>query len=142
MRNDSDRKQHKGNHSNNKEAYTDGLKSTRRKVKFAEIFADIIRSGALPEEASIHIAEMIAMKEIQKREDMRWVINTELLSSMVPFENNRAQLHNQGKQITLCKVHVHIVIKGNEEAQNKQYICPHWMDSRKNTISRMTKGHY
>ena len=62
---------------------------TRRKVKFAEIFADIIRSGALPEEASIHIAEMIAMKEIQKREDMRWVIYTDSLCSMLAIENNR-----------------------------------------------------
>ena len=126
MRNDSDRKQHKGNHSNNKEAYTDGLKSTRRKVKFAEIFTDIIRSGALPEEASIHIAEMIAMKEIQKREDMRWVIYTDSLCSMLAIENNRenhpilnqiydilVKLHNQGKQIMLCKVPAHIGIKGN-----------------------------
>ena len=27
-----------------------------------------------------------------------------------------AELHNQGKQTTLCKVPAHIVIKGNEEA--------------------------
>ena len=27
-----------------------------------------------------------------------------------------AELHNQGKQITLCKVSGHIVIKGNEQA--------------------------
>ena len=36
------------NHSNNKEAYTDGSKSIGRKVSFAEVFTDIIRRGALP----------------------------------------------------------------------------------------------
>ena len=46
--------QHKGNHSNNKEAYTDGSNSIRRKVGFVEVFADIYRRGALPEEVSIH----------------------------------------------------------------------------------------
>ena len=58
--------QHKGNHSNNKEAYMDGSKSTRRKVGFAAVFMDITRIGALPEEASIHTAEITAMREIQK----------------------------------------------------------------------------
>ena len=45
--NDSKRKQHflqhKGNHSNNKEAYTDKSKSTERKVGFAAVFVDITR---------------------------------------------------------------------------------------------------
>ena len=40
--------QHKGNHSNNKEAYTDGSKSTGKKVGFAAVFKDITRRGALP----------------------------------------------------------------------------------------------
>ena len=61
-RNDSERKQyflqHKENHSNKKEAYTDGSKSTGRKVGFAAVFTDITRRGALPEEASIHTVEM------------------------------------------------------------------------------------
>ena len=44
---------------------------------------------------------------------------------MLAIENNRenhqiydilAELHNQGKQITLCKIPAHIEIKGNEEA--------------------------
>ena len=43
--NDSERKQqflqHKVKHSNNKEAYTNGLKSTGKKVGFAPVFADI-----------------------------------------------------------------------------------------------------
>ena len=48
---------------------------------------------------------MTAMKEIQKREDMRWMIYTDSRSSMLAIENNRknqihdilAELHNQGK---------------------------------------------
>ena len=40
--------QHKENHSNNKEVYTDGSKSTRRKVGFAAVFADIIRRSIHP----------------------------------------------------------------------------------------------
>ena len=72
---------------------------------------------------------MTAKREIQKREDMEWVIYTELLSSMLAIENNRennpilnqikdilAELHNQGKQITLYKLPVHIGIKRNKEA--------------------------
>ena len=59
------------NDSNNKEAYTDGLKSTGRKVGFGAVFEDITRRGAVPEEGSIHTAEMIAikvvMREIQKK---------------------------------------------------------------------------
>ena len=71
----------------------------------------------LPEEASNHTAEMtaikIAMREKQKRKDMRWVIHIDFLSSMLAFENNRenhpylnqmydilAVLHNQEIQIT------------------------------------------
>ena len=75
---------------------------------------DITRRGALPEEASNHTAEMTAIKitalrEIQKREDMRWVIYTVSLSSILNIENNREnhpilnqiydtllELHNQG----------------------------------------------
>ena len=53
----------KGNHRNNKEAYTDGPKSTGRKVGFA----DITRGGALQEEASIYTVEMTAMKVIKER---------------------------------------------------------------------------
>ena len=72
--------QHKGNHSNNKKAYTDRSMSTGRKVGFAAVFVDIARRGGLPKEASIHTAEMtaikISMREIQKRKDMRWVIYT------------------------------------------------------------------
>ena len=66
---------YKENHSNNKEAYIEGSKSTGRKVDFAVVFEDITRRGALPENAPIHTAEMTAikapMREIQKREDMR-----------------------------------------------------------------------
>ena len=92
IRNGSKRKQyflqHKEKHSNNKEAYTDGSKSTGRKVGFAVVFTDITRRGALPEETSIHTAEITAMREIQKRQDMRWVIYTDLLSLMLAIENN------------------------------------------------------
>ena len=72
---------------------------------------------------------MAEMKELKEREDIRWVIYTHSLSSMLAIENNRenhpilnqvydiiAELHNQGKQITLCKVLEHSGIKGNEKA--------------------------
>ena len=39
--------QPKEKHSNNKEAYTDGLKNTCRKVGFAAIFTDITRRRSL-----------------------------------------------------------------------------------------------
>ena len=74
---------------NNKEAYTDRSKNTGNKVNFAAVFTDIIRRGALPEEASIHTAEMTAMIEKQKIEHMRWIIYTHSLSSMLTIENNR-----------------------------------------------------
>ena len=38
------------------------------KVGYAAIFTDSTRRGALPEEASIHTAEMTEMKEIKERE--------------------------------------------------------------------------
>ena len=60
---------------------------------------DSIRREALPEEVSIHIAEMTAMKEIKEREHM-----------MAVFQN-------QGKQLILCKVLPHIGIKGNNAAK-------------------------
>ena len=71
MGNDSEKKQHflqhEGKHNNNKEAYTDGSKSTGSKVGFVAVSADITRRRALPEEASIHTVKMTAMREIQKR---------------------------------------------------------------------------
>ena len=79
--------QYKGKHSKSKEAYMDGSKSTGRKVGYAAVFTDSTRRGALPEEASIHTAEMTAMKEIKEREDIRWVIYTDSLSSMLAIKN-------------------------------------------------------
>ena len=65
---------------------------------------------------------MTAKREIQKREDMEWVIYTELLSSMLAIENNRennpilnqiydilTELQNQGKQLALCKCYVWLI---------------------------------
>ena len=60
-------------------------KSTRRKVGYAAVFTDTTRKGTLPEEASIHTAEMTAMKEIKEREDIR----LDLLSSMLAIKNNK-----------------------------------------------------
>ena len=69
--NDNKKKQHffqqKGNHSNNKEAYTERSKSTERKVGFASVFEDITRRGALPEDTSIHTAEMSNERDRKKR---------------------------------------------------------------------------
>ena len=98
-------------------------------------------SQILPEEelylknTSIHTAEIITFKvalmEIHKREDKRWVIYTESQSSMQSIKYNKenqiydslAELQTQDKKIILCKVFAHIGIKGNEEAvkaANKQ----------------------
>ena len=116
MENDSERKQHfrqhKGKHSNSKEAYTGGSNSKGRKVGFATVIAYITRRGPLLEEVSIHTVVMKAIREIQKSKDVRWVINTDLLSSMLAIENNRqnhpilnqiydilTELHNQRKKI-------------------------------------------
>ena len=58
--------------------------------KIAQIFLQI---RTLPEEASIHTAEMtaikVAFKEIQKRKDKRWVIYTDSQSSMQAMETNK-----------------------------------------------------
>ena len=58
-----------------KKVYTDKLKSIGKKVCFSAAFTDVPRRGALPEETSIHTAEMTAIKiplrEIHKREDKR-----------------------------------------------------------------------
>ena len=50
------------------------------------------------EEVSIHTSEMTTMREIKRRKDMRWVIYTDLLSSMLAIS-------------------AHTVIKGNEEVE-------------------------
>ena len=59
--NESERKQHflqqKRKHSNSKEAHMGGSKSTGRK------YAMLLYSQRSPEEASIHTAEMSAIKE-------------------------------------------------------------------------------
>ena len=64
--NDNEKKQHflqqKETHKNTKEDYTYGSKSIGKEVSFAVVFTDITRREALPEEASIHTAQMIAIK--------------------------------------------------------------------------------
>ena len=76
--NDSERKrhfvQHKGNHNNNEEAYSDLSKSTGSKVGFAAVFANNTRR-----ETNIHTAEMTGIKNSNgrdNREDIGWVIYT------------------------------------------------------------------
>ena len=87
--NDWNKKQHflqnKGNHSN--DAYKDWSKSTGRKVGFAAVFTDIARRSLHPH--NWNDSNKIEMRERQKREDMRWVIYTLSLSSMLAIENNR-----------------------------------------------------
>ena len=64
---------------------------------------------------------------------MRCIIYTDSLSSMLAIENNRenhpilnqiydilAELQNQGKQITICKVPAHIGVKENKEADRAE----------------------
>ena len=55
--------QHKGNHGNFEEVCTD---RRRRKGGFAAVFTDTTRRGALPQEASIHTADMTAIKIVMK----------------------------------------------------------------------------
>ena len=69
-------------HKNIKESYIDSSKCMRRMVGFAEVFMSITRTGALPEEASIHTAEMTAIKILLKEIHKRWVIYTDSQSSM------------------------------------------------------------
>ena len=68
--------QHKENHSNNKKNYIDGSKSTGRKVGFSAVFQDFTTREALPDDAEM-TAIKIAMREIQEREEMIWLICTE-----------------------------------------------------------------
>ena len=109
------------------------IKEPRKKVGLAAVFEDTTRRGTLPEESSIHTAEMtaikIALREVLKKKEKSWVIYTDSQSSMQAIESNKenhpiqnqiydllADLKEQKKQITLCKVPAHMVIKGNEEA--------------------------
>ena len=98
--------QHKGKSFSSKEAYMDGSKSTGRKVVYAVVYTDTTKRERHPEAASIHTAEMTAMKE-----DRRWAIYIDSWSSMLAIRNNRenhpilnhiygilTELHNQGKQ--------------------------------------------
>ena len=78
--------QHKDKHRNNKEAYTDGLKNMRKKLGFAAVFADIIKRGALHDEAPIYTAEMTALRKIHNRQDKRWSIYPDLVSSLQAIE--------------------------------------------------------
>ena len=71
----TERKQHKK--SNNKEAYSDGSKTTGSKVGFVAVFMDITRKEALPEKNLHSHSRNESNKDIQKRENMRWVIYTD-----------------------------------------------------------------
>ena len=79
--------QHKEKNGNNKGVYKG------RNVGFAAVFMNITKRGELPEEASIHTAEITAIKtvlrEIQKRENKRWLIYTNSLSSILAIKSNR-----------------------------------------------------
>ena len=128
--NDNERKQrflqHKENHSDNKETYNDGSKSTERKVGFATVFADITRRSFHPHSSNDNNKNN--NERDTKREDIRWAIYTDSLSPILAIENNRenhsilnqiydilAELHNQEKLITKCKIPANIGINGNEE---------------------------
>ena len=98
-----------------------------KKVGFVAWYSQI-----LPEETSIHTAQMTgikaALKEIQKREDKKWVIYADSWSSFQSIEYNKenhsmlnqiydilAGIQTQGKKIIQCKVPAHIRIKGNKD---------------------------
>ena len=50
----------------------------------------LLYSQTTPEKASFHTAEMTAVKKIKEREDIRWVIYTNSLSSMLTIENSKS----------------------------------------------------
>ena len=64
-----------------------------RMVGFAAVSTDITWRGVLSEEASIHKAKMttikVALKEIHKKEDKRWIIYTDTQSSMQSIKYNK-----------------------------------------------------
>ena len=66
------------------------------KISSAVVFADTTRTleRHYLKKASIHTAEMTsiktALKEIQKTEDKRWIIYTDLLCSMLAIENRKS----------------------------------------------------
>ena len=74
----------------------------------------------------------IALKEIHKKEDKRWITYIDSQSSRQSMNNREnypilnqiydilAELQNQDKQIIQYKVLAHIGIKGNEMKQIKQ----------------------
>ena len=80
-------------HKNTKEAYTDGSKNMGKKVGFATVFIDITRRGSLTEEASLHTTEMtaikVALKEIHRSEDKKWVIYKDSQRSMQSIEYSK-----------------------------------------------------
>ena len=95
-----------------------------RMVGFASVFTNITTRRALPEVASIHTVEMIAiniaLKEIHKRKDKRRVINTGSQSSIKSVEYNKenqtilnliynmlAELQAQDKKIKIKKFPQH-----------------------------------
>ena len=73
--------QHKSKHKKEKEVYTDGSKNPGKKVGLAAVFEVATRRGSLPEEVSIHTADMtaikIALNEIKGRRGDNWVIYTD-----------------------------------------------------------------
>ena len=94
---------------------------------------------ALLEETSIHTAKMtsikVALKEIHKRENKRWVIYTDSQSYMQSIEYNRenhsilnqiynilAELQAQDRKIILCKVPEQMRIEGIKEVDKKYNI--------------------
>ena len=72
---------------------------------YATVFTDTTRRGALLEEASIHTAEMTAIKNIKGREDIRWEIYTDSLSSMFTIENNRENYQILNQIYILTELH-------------------------------------
>ena len=74
---------------------------------------DIIIKKALLDEASIHTAEMTEIKTAL-REDKRWEIYTDLLSTIKKFTGTLNQMHNiltelynQGKRSHYAKFHTY-----------------------------------
>ena len=85
--------QHKTKHQKEKEVYTDGSKNPGKKVGLAAVFEDMTKRGALLEEASVHTAEMkaikTALKETKKKEGNNWVIYTDSKNNIQAIESNK-----------------------------------------------------
>ena len=111
--------------------YTDGSK-TQNKVGYAAVFGHKKIKRALPKEASIFTAELMAIRdaleEIEQLTDEYWTIYSDSMAALLAVKKYNPkhpivqaiqeilQRTSKMKKIVFCKVPSHVNIYGNEEA--------------------------